>query len=199
MKSTVTRLYLLFTLVIALLLFPSSPARADAAVELTSVRLMIDGREQSLGFRPDRLEYEISYVSSVPVEITVEAEAMAGCNLRIDNVPYAGGSGSATWSTADSCIINLQVYYKTHQQLYLIHVNILPPDPPAPSGGQETGGEPENNEEGPAGGGQSSGNSGQNSGNSGQNSGNGGQGSGNGGQGSGHGGQTSGNGGQHSV
>ena len=169
MKSVFTRLLLIFSLTLALLLVPSAPARADAGVELASVTLSIDGQDQPLEFSPDKLEYKISHTAAAPVEITVEAQAAAGCKLRIDNVPYEDGCGSATWSTSESCIINLQVYYKTHSQIYLIHVTIEPPAPSTPSGqggnGQSSGNgnAPANGEQGsgsgssPANGGQGSG------------------------------------------
>lgn len=134
MKSHVTRLCLVFSLTLALLLVPSFPARAAAAVELTSVDLSINGQEQAFGFSPDQSEYHISYTSSGPVEISVTAQAAAGCKLRIDNVPYGDGHGSAAWSTAESCVINLQAYSGTRQQLYLIYLDIVPPGTPAPGG-----------------------------------------------------------------
>ena len=160
MKSVFTRLLLVFSLTLALLLVPSAPARADAGVELASVTLSIDGQDQPLEFSPDKLEYEISHTAAAPVEITVEAQAAAGCKLRIDNVPYEDGCGSATWSTSESCIINLQVYYKTHSQIYLIHVTIEPPAPSTPSGqGGDSGGNGQSSGNGnaPATGGQGSG------------------------------------------
>lgn len=144
MKSHVTRLCLVFSLTLALLLVPSFPARAAAAVELTSVDLSINGQEQAFGFSPDQSEYHISYTSSGPVEISVTAQAAAGCKLRIDNVPYGDGHGSAAWSTAESCVINLQAYSGTRQQLYLIYLDIVPPGTPAP------GGDPGNSENDPS-------------------------------------------------
>ena len=50
MKSVFTRLLLIFSLTLALLLVPSAPARADAGVELASVTLSIDGQDQPLVF-----------------------------------------------------------------------------------------------------------------------------------------------------
>lgn len=149
MKSLFARLSICCALALALLLCPSSPARADAGPELTSVRLWINGQEQNLEFSPDQSEYHISYTSSGPVEISVTAQAAAGCKLRIDNVPYADGHGSAAWSTAGSCIINLQAYTAMRSQRYLIRVDIVPPQTPAPGGGQEAGGDPGNKDDDP--------------------------------------------------
>ncbi|MBR3392153.1 MAG: copper amine oxidase N-terminal domain-containing protein [Firmicutes bacterium] len=201
MKSVFTRLLLIFSLTLALLLVPSAPARADAGVELASVTLSIDGQDQPLEFSPDKLEYKISHTAAAPVEITVEAQAAAGCKLRIDNVPYEDGCGSATWSTSESCIINLQVYYKTHSQIYLIHVTIEPPAPSTPSGqGGDSGGNGQSSGNGnaPANGGQGSGSgsspaNGEQGSGSGSSPANGGQDSGNGSS-PANGGQGSGNG-----
>lgn len=166
MKPALARLCIVFGLALVLLLVPCSPVRAEGGVELTSVKLTINGQDQPLDFAPGQLEYHVSYTSSEPVEIAVAAEAAAPCKLRIDNVPYEDGRGSAAWSTAESCIINLQVYYKTHSQLYLIHVSIVPPAAPAPGEGQGPVGEPDHSGQGsnnggsPASGGQSSNNGG---------------------------------------
>ena len=158
MKSHVTRLCLVFSLTLALLLVPSFPARAAATVELTSVDLSINGQEQAFGFSPDQSEYHISYTSSGPVEISVTAQAAAGCKLRIDNVPYADGHGSAAWSTAESCVINLQAYVGVRQQLYLIYLDIVPPEAPAPGGDTWNSENDPGSGSGPANGGQGAGN-----------------------------------------
>ena len=158
MKSHVTRLCLVFSLTLALLLVPSFPARAAAAVELTSVDLSINGQEQAFGFSPDQSEYHISYTSSGPVEISVTAQAAAGCKLRIDNVPYGDGHGSAAWSTAESCVINLQAYSGAHQQLYLIYLDIVPPGTPVPGGDTGNSENDPGSGSAPANGGQGAGN-----------------------------------------
>ena len=158
MKSHVTRLCLVFSLTLALLLVPSFPARAAATVELTSVDLSINGQEQAFGFSPDQSEYHISYTSSGPVEISVTAQAAAGCKLRIDNVPYGDGHGSAAWSTAESCVINLQAYSGAHQQLYLIYLDIVPPGTPVPGGDTGNSENDPGSGSAPANGGQGAGN-----------------------------------------
>ena len=117
MRPVFTRLFLIFSLALALLL-PSSPARADAAVELTSVTLSINGQDYPFRFRPDQVDYDISYTSADPVELTVTAQAAEACKLRIDNVPYEDGHGSATISVSDEHIINLQAYSTRRSQLH---------------------------------------------------------------------------------
>ena len=155
MRPVFTRLFLIFSLALALLL-PSSPARADAAVELTSVTLSVNGQDYPFRFRPDQVDYDISYTSADPVELTVTAQAAEACKLRIDNVPYEDGHGSATISVSDEHIINLQAYSTRRSQLYTIHVHIVPPETPAPNGGQKPDGAAGNSGQGSGSGGQGS-------------------------------------------